>query len=122
MGEKSLDSNPTDNAVQLIQAELDKAQTSKSRRIGHKFFLAALSAIPWVGGFIAAAASISKDETEVKGDELRTRWLEEHQRKIDQLRQTLERICERFDNLGPDIEERIQSPEYVRTTEFNLRA
>ncbi len=113
MSDNPLQPDLGEDAVQLVRAELAKTQTSKGRRIGEKFFLAALGAIPWVGGFIAAAASIPKDEADAKADDLRTKWLEEHQRKLDQLRQTLDSIRERFNSLGPDIEERIQSPEYL---------
>lgn len=75
--------------------------------------MAALGAIPWVGGFIAAAAEIPGDEAALKRDHLRTQWLEEHQKKINELRQTLEDIYSRFQSLGLEIEERIQSEEYL---------
>jgi hypothetical protein len=113
MTDHSLQPDIIEGVVQAISEELAKSHTSKAHRIGEKFFLAALSAIPWVGGFIAAAASIPKDEAEARADDLRTKWLEEHQRKLDQLRNTLNSIRGRFESLGPDVEARIQSPEYL---------
>src|SRR3989442_944290 len=99
-----------DDAIQVIRADLEKGQSSKRRRITEKFVFAALSAIPWVGGFIAAAASIPRDEAAQKADDLRTKWMEEHGRKLTELRNDLDAISERFASLGPEIEERIQSP------------
>jgi hypothetical protein len=100
-------------AVEAIKSELGKGRTSKSRRITEKFVLAALGAIPWVGGFIAAAAGLRGDEAELRADDLRTKWLEEHQRKLDQLQDALGAIDARFESLGPDIDQRIQSQEYL---------
>ena len=113
MAEELVAPGPGDNAVEAIRSELAKGASSKRRRVGEKFFLAALGAIPWVGGFIAAAASISGDEAAAGADDLRTKWLEEHQRKLEQLQNDLAAIHERFENLGPDVEERVQSPEYL---------
>ena len=46
-------------------------------------------------------------------DSLQTQWLEEHQKKILQLRETLEEVQARFEKLGPAIEDRLQSDEYL---------
>lgn len=102
-----------EDAVQAIRSELSKGRSSKSRRVSEKFFLAALGAIPWVGGFIAAAAAFSGEEAAVRADDLRTKWLEEHQRKLHQLHEDLEAIRQRFESLGSGAEERVQSPEFL---------
>lgn len=102
-----------DNSIEQIRQELANDQSSKWRRITEKFALAALSAIPWVGGFVAAAAQIRSDEAAVKGDDLRTKWLEEHRKKLEQLNLSLGEIHGRFQSIGLEIEERIQSPEYL---------
>ena len=109
-------------AVPAIRAELEKTRGSRKRRIGGKFLLAALGSIPWIGGFLATAASIPSDEGDVKADSLRDQWLEEHQRKLGELQQTLETVDERFHKLGPDIEERIQSPDYISLVRSSFRA
>ena len=113
MGENALQPGLGDDAIEAIRAELEEGKSSRGRRIGEKFFMAALSAIPWIGGLIAAAASIPSDEAAKKSDDLRTQWLEEHERKLMALREDLEAIHERFASLGPEIEERIQTPEYL---------
>jgi hypothetical protein len=107
---------PTPNeetAVARIRGELEKNTAPRWRRIIQKFIAAALGSIPWVGGFLSAAASMSAEESAAKKDDLRTQWLEEHHRKLMQLRSTLDDISARFEKLGPEIEDRVESEEYL---------
>jgi hypothetical protein len=99
--------------VESISAALEKAEPSRRKRIVEKFVLAALGSIPWVGGFLSAAASYKTEEGTLKQDSLQTEWLKEHQEKLNTLRSTLEDIQNRFEKLGTSIEERIQSTEYL---------
>jgi hypothetical protein len=101
------------SSVALIETALATGQTSRKRRVVEKFLLAAIGAIPWVGGFLSAAASIKGDEEDVKTNDLQTSWLSEHQKKINQLGDTLGTIEARFEKLGPDVDERIQSEGYL---------
>ena len=99
--------------VAHITSELTTAPPSRKRRVAEKFVVAALGAIPWVGGFLAAAATIRDDERAAHRDDLQTQWLGEHQQKIDDLRETLSDVEQRFDKLGATVEDRIQSEEYL---------
>lgn len=99
--------------VEGIRRELVRAGSTRRRRIAHKFLMAAIGSIPWVGGFLAAAASIPADEEAEKTDSLRNQWLNEHHRKLGLLQDTLEEVTDRFESLGPEIEERVQSDEYL---------
>lgn len=99
--------------VEKLRSELAKSEPSRRRRIIEKFVLAVLGSIPWVGGFLSAAASYKAEDETLKQDSLQTQWLEEHQQKISLLRDTLEEIRQRFETLGVEIEERIQSEEYL---------
>lgn len=99
--------------VESLRSELAKSEPTRRRRIIEKFVLAALGSIPWVGGFLSAAASYKAEEETQRQDSLQTQWLEEHQQKISLLRDTLEDIRQRFESLGSEIEERIQSEEYL---------
>jgi hypothetical protein len=103
----------TDAVIETIKAELAAASPSKRQRIREAIALAALSSIPWVGGVLAAAATFKVDEAGVHQDDLRTQWLREHQQRLIDLRATLDGIFARFDSLGDDIDERIESPEYL---------
>jgi hypothetical protein len=101
------------NIVDKLRLELAKSETTRGKRIIEKFLLAVLGSIPWVGGFLSAAASYKSEEETIRRDSLRTQWLEEHQKKIITLRDTLQEIQQRFEGLGAGIEERIQSEEYL---------
>jgi hypothetical protein len=109
----SANPSPEELTIQNLRAELDKAEPSKRSRILEKFFLAALSSIPWVGGVLSAAEAFRTDEGNLRLNRLQTQWLEEHQRKIQSLLETLEEIGSRLADLGAEIEERIQSEEYL---------
>lgn len=76
--------------------------------------MAAIGSVPWVGGFLAAAAAIPGDEDATRADDLRTKWIEEHERKLRHLQETLEAIDERISNLGDTIDERLEDPEYLK--------
>ena len=102
-----------DEILNKLRNELAKAEPTKKGRIAEKFVLAALGSIPWVGGFLSAAANYKTEEGAIRQDSLQTQWLEEHQAKLILLRETLEEVQERFETLGEVIEERIQSEEYL---------
>jgi hypothetical protein len=99
--------------VDRIRAELEKGRSPRWQRMLKKFVAAALGSVPWVGGFLSAAAAVPDEEAAHRENDLRTQWLEEHQAKIGQLYGTLNDVSERFEKLGPDIEERVESPEYL---------
>lgn len=110
------------HAIEVLASQLDKDRSSRTRRITEKFLVAALGSIPWVGGFMAAAAEIKGDEADVKADDLRTQWLREHQKKLDELAKTLQHIIERFASIGAEVDERIQTPEYLALVRQAFRA
>lgn len=101
------------DAVEAIKKELEATAPSKKKRIFQKFALAALGSIPWVGGFISAAVSLKTEEGDMKADNLQTKWLEEHDHKMNRLGATMNDIGSRFESLGEEIDERIQSEEYL---------
>jgi len=112
----------TDAVIEGIKAEIDVASPSRRRRILETIALAALSSIPWIGGVLAAAATFKFDDAGVRQDELRTQWLKEHQRKLEGLRSTLQSIFVRFESLGDEIEDRIESEEYLGLVRKAFRA
>jgi hypothetical protein len=109
-------------AIAQIQGALAKTSISTRRRVVEKFILAALGSIPWVGGFISAAASLKTDQRGIDKDNLQTRWLEEHSIKMERLSATLSSVAERFDSLGETIDERVQSEEYLSLVRSAFRA
>lgn len=99
--------------IDKLRQELENVSPSKKRLIIEKFIFAALGSIPWVGGFLSAAVSIKTDEVKDKLDSLQRQWLEEHTRKIEELWKSMVEIFSRFESLGDQINERIQSPEFL---------
>lgn len=113
---------PAATTVARLKGELTQPPPSGRRRAAEKFLLAAIGSIPWIGGFLAAAASVKDDLAGERRDELQTKWLEEHQTKISEFGETLGGMEERFSRLGPEVEERIQSPEYLTLVRGAFRA
>ena len=99
--------------VEEIRSELAKLNPDFKKRALEKFALAALGSIPWVGGFISAAVNLKTEEDSLKTDNLETKWLEEHELKMQRLSSTLLEIGMRFEALGPALEERIMSDNYL---------
>lgn len=75
-------SDRTDGSVAEIRGELEKLNPDLKKRALEKFALAAIGSIPWVGGFISAAVNLKTEEGSLKTDSLQTKWLEEHERKM----------------------------------------
>ncbi|HND50001.1 MAG TPA: hypothetical protein PLL95_15645, partial [Anaerolineales bacterium] len=108
-----LNNQTDDENVEKIRDELVKSSPSTKRRVFEKFVSAALGSIPWVGGFLSAAADFKFQEGDMREDNLQTQWLEEHTRKLARLSETLNYIASRFETLGEQIDERIQSEQYL---------
>lgn len=108
--------------VERLRAELAKSEPTRKNRIIEKFVLAALGSIPWVGGFLSAAADYRAEEGTIRQDSLQTQWLEEHHAKLGALHNTLQEIQFRFEKLGDIIEERIQSDAYLGLVRKAFRA
>jgi hypothetical protein len=102
-----------DDKSELIKSEITKLTPSEGKRFFEKFIIAALGSIPWVGGFISTMATFKTESSGVKADDMRTQWLNEHHKKIGRLASTLNQISDRFDNIGEQINERIESEEYL---------
>jgi len=91
------------------------AERIEGRRSGKyaRVLLAALSGVPWVGSLLGAAATMSAEVESEQLTELQRLWLEEHQAKLHRLGTTLASIVERLESFGEELQERIQSEEYL---------
>jgi hypothetical protein len=99
--------------LEYFKAELAKTHSSTFNIAFEKMILAALGSIPWVGGFVSAAASIKTEEGDRERERLQNKWLEEHSNKLQKLLQTLAEIYRRLESIGEHIDERIQDPQYL---------
>jgi hypothetical protein len=111
----------SDSIIDTIKAELEEVSPTRRKRILEAISLAALGSIPWVGGVLSASAAYNFNESGAKGNTLRDQWLKEHQQKLRDLQATLEQIFTRFESLGKEIEERIESSEYLMLVRKTFR-
>jgi hypothetical protein len=105
--------DPIDFLSVDFSQELSKLEPTRQQRVLRKLALAALGSIPWVGGFMAAIASIKDDEAQSGKDNLQRQWLEEHAKKIRELADTLSEMLNRLDSFGEDVKQRLESDEYL---------
>lgn len=114
------DLTPTDDQnlsspENVLVAELSKGKGKKYA----KFTMAVLGSLPWVGSFMNIVASLGgaamdfSDGDQDKINELQRLWIKEHQEKITMLSFVLQDIFLRLDSFGEEIQERIESPEYL---------
>lgn len=110
-----------DAAIAVIRAELEAASPTRRQMIWEAVASAALGSIPWVGGVMAAGLAYRQDVSSANQDSLRDRWLDQHQRKLEELRRTLEAMLHRLESLGPEIEDRMESQEYLQLVRKTFR-
>ncbi len=105
-----------------IKKALENSFESKRKRIFSKIFSAALGSVPWVGGFLSAMADFKSEEGQVKNNELYKRWLAEHTNKIKLLGETLIDVVKKIDEFNDDINERLESEEYLQIIRKSFRS
>ena len=89
----------------------EKFATGGNDKYG-RFFLAALSGIPW----ILPLSIIANFKGELDQDEMNQvlkLWLQEHKEKIGELKETVNGVLSRLDGFGEEVRQRIESPEYL---------
>jgi len=121
------DQNPIDrpsrsDLVEPSQDAFVERLTGGKRKKYARFVMAALGGIPWVGGLIAAASSLSAEQDQQRISDLQRIWLEEHKAKVEELGQTLNDIFVRLDNFAEDVQERVESPEYLALVRKTFRS
>lgn len=100
-------------AIEQIKNELSRIDNKGSKTRTGRFLTSVLGSIPWVGGFMAASAALHGELEQGKINKLQQIWLEEHQRKIDELAYTIYQMFENLDSAGENIQDRMESPEYL---------
>ena len=132
----SLTTNPSDpsSTVQAEEGELiiesgtnalvEELSKGKDRKY-KRFVMAALGSIPWIGSYLSilsAVAGLSAEFDQEKVNDLLKLWIQEHQPKLEELRKTLDDISTRLDGLGEEIQERMESPEYLSLVRSAFRS
>lgn len=108
----------TEDEIKQRLAVLNAATHRKYAR----FFLAALSSIPWVGGLLSAATSLHGENDQGRTNALQQQWLEEHQRRLVDLGKALADIAARLEQLGDEVASRVESDEYMALVRQGFRA
>jgi hypothetical protein len=109
--EQSLMAGASFPASDAEKALVEKLTGGKGKYL--RLVLAVLGSIPWIGGLLSAAASISAEHAQGEVNELQRLWLQEHQEKIRELSRALGQVISRLESFGDEIGERLQSPEYL---------
>ena len=107
--------------IERIKADLSDSVQSKRQRIFMMIIGAALGTIPWIGGFLSAAASFQSDEGQVKNNELYEQWFAEHEKKIKELYGTLHNVLGRLNEFPEEINARLESEEYLKVVRKAFR-
>lgn len=105
-----------------IKKDLENSFETKRKRIFSKIFSAALGSIPWVGGFLSAMADFKSEEGQVKNNKLYEQWLNEHTEKMKTLGDTLVEVVKKLDEFSDEIDERLESEEYLQIVKKAFRA
>lgn len=116
-------------AHSIVLGRVEATQDALSEKLGGsrakkyaRFVVAALSSIPWVGGLIAASASLSAERNQEEINDLHRMWLAEHQEKARELSSAFVEIFSRLQTFGDEIQERIESPEYLNLVKKCFRS
>ena len=105
-----------------VRTELEEAAAGGKKRKFARFALAALSSIPWVGGFLSATAALDAEKEQGKANELHQLWYEEHKKKLIELGTTIADILNRLSNFDEEIKDRIESPSYLSLIRKGFRS
>lgn len=112
------DADALETQRHALAIKLDGRKSGKYSRV----LLAALSGIPWVGSFLGAAGTYSAEVENEQIGELQRLWLKEHEAKLKRLGITLASVLSRLDSFGEDLQERIQSEEYLSLVRQGFRS
>jgi hypothetical protein len=123
MDDSRPDGQPQDTALLVSVAaedELEAARAALAEKLGGqkgrkyaRFVLAALGSIPWIGGFLGAAAALHSEVDQGRVNEMQRLWLQEHEGKLQKLARTLNQVLLRFEGFDEEIQQRIQSDDYL---------
>lgn len=121
MDDQIISSEDFAKAIELVQKQLDIHLKGEKKHRRKRFIIAALGGIPWVGGFLSASAALAAEKDQSKVSELQKQWLEEHKERILKLCDTITKILERVEGFGDEVQERLESPEYLTLVRKGFR-
>jgi len=113
--------------IQISQKEISNAEREVIKRFATggndkygRFFLAAISSIPWILP-LSLIANL-KGESDQEGlNNAFNLWLKEHEEKIKELINTVNEILDRLSSFRQDVQKRIESKEYIALVKKSFR-
>lgn len=111
----------TEIEVSSPHVELATILSSPGYQKYGRFVFAIMGSIPWVGSLMAAAAALHAEAEQARTNELMYRWVEEHEHTLKELQDTVERMVSRLEQIGPNVEERIQDEGYLGLVRYGFR-
>ncbi len=108
--------------VRYLTGELEEATDSRRRQALEKFAIAAVSGVPWIGGFVAAAQSFREDSSSRRTDRLQLIWLRQHEDRLNALGAVVDDVLVRVSEFGDEMLDRLESTEYLQIVRDAFRA
>jgi hypothetical protein len=106
-----------DSAIQLVENELmrrlEALEPTRRQRIARKLLSAALGAIPWLGGFLAARIAYKEEGGQLEVNRLNKEWMAEHENRFLTLGEDLATLTARLETLGDSVAEQVESDAYL---------
>lgn len=119
-----IDKKVPNTAVRIVskeeQAVLEKITGGNWEKYG-RVAMAALGGIPWVGSILSAAATLSAENEQERTNKLLVLWVREHEVKLQELIIDIRKIFERLEIFGDQIQERLESAEYLNLVRKTFR-
>lgn len=100
-------------SIEQIKNKLSQIQDQGKKVRTTRFIVSALSNIPWIGGFLGAGSALHAENEQHKVNYLQKLWMEEHQRKIEELSHTIFQIIDKLESDGGSAQNRLGTEEYM---------
>ena len=96
-----------------LREEMEKALRGGAGPKLARFALACLSGVPFVGGAFGGVAGIWSEADQARLNKLFAAWLQLQEQELREIGVTLMEVMARLDPNNPEIQKRIESPEYL---------
>jgi hypothetical protein len=111
----------TDELAPIASAPIeDEPQVALARYLSSpnyekygRFIFAILGAIPWVGSIFAASSAMHAEKEQGKVNLLMYRWVEEHEHAYRRLEDTVQKVIERIEQIGPSAQQRLDDEKFL---------
>jgi hypothetical protein len=100
-------------SIDSLREEMEKALRGGAGPKLARFALACLSGVPFVGGALGGVAGFWSEADQARLNKLFAAWLQFQEQELREIGVTLMEVMTRLDPNDPEIQKRIESPEYL---------